>query len=91
MSGDQRVISAREYLNGARRRKVDELPPTLLMREVAELRRLLASVLGVLAERQAESRQLAGIRAVFAAFDWEFDDRQRALEEIERIATGGAQ
>jgi hypothetical protein len=35
---------------------------------------------------QAESRELAEIRAVLAAFDWEFDDRQLALERIERIA-----
>src|SRR2546430_1088467 len=34
-------------------------------------------------------RQLAGIRAVLAAFDWEHSDRQLALEEIERITTGG--
>jgi hypothetical protein len=64
------------------------MPPTLLMREVAELRRLLASVLTVPAEPQAETRQLAAIRAVLAAFDWEFDDHQLALEDIERIATG---
>jgi hypothetical protein len=50
------------------------------------VRRLLASVLAVLAERQAETRQLAEIRAVLAAFDWEFDDRQLALERIEQIA-----
>jgi hypothetical protein len=33
----------------------------------------------------AEER-LARIRAVLAAFDWEFDDRQYALEEIDRLA-----
>jgi hypothetical protein len=49
MSADQRVTSAREFLSGARRRKVDQLPPSLLMRECAELRRLLGQVLDVLA------------------------------------------
>jgi hypothetical protein len=88
MSADQRVTSAREFLDGARRRKVDQLPPSLLMRECAELRRLLGQVLDVLAERQANTRQLAEIRAVFAAFDWERDDRQLALERIEQIAGG---
>jgi hypothetical protein len=31
--------------------------------------------------------QLAAIRAVLARFDWERDDRQYALEEIDRIAS----
>jgi hypothetical protein len=85
---DQRVTLAREYLAEARQRGVEQLPPTLLMREDAELRRLLGQVLGVLAERQDDARQLGEIRAVLAAFDWEFDDRQLALERIERIAEG---
>ena len=91
MSGDERAELAARFLNEARQRGVEQMPPTLLMREVAELRRLLASVLGVLAERQAETRQLAEIRAVLAAFDWEFDDRQIALERIEQLAAGGGQ
>jgi hypothetical protein len=37
---------------------------------------------------RVEASQLAEIRAVLAAFDWEFDDRQLALEHIERIADG---
>ena len=90
---DERAELARRFLAEARQRPVDQLPPTLLMRECAELRRLLGQVLGLLAERQDEGRQLAEIRAVLAAFDWEFDDRQLALEHIERIATetGGSQ
>ena len=32
--------------------------------------------------------KLAEIRRVLSAFDWERDDRQYALEEIERIVTG---
>jgi hypothetical protein len=63
------------------------------MRECAELRRLLGQVLAVLAERQAqrqdEDRQLAEVRQLLAEFDWEFHDRQLALEAIERIVTGG--
>ncbi|HEV8279788.1 MAG TPA: hypothetical protein VGQ26_29425 [Streptosporangiaceae bacterium] len=91
MSADQRVELARQFLAEAQQRSVEQMPPSLLMREAAELRRLLGQVLGVLAERQAETRQLAEIRAVLAAFDWEFSDRQLALEEIERITSGGAQ
>jgi len=88
MSADQRVTAARDYLTDARKRSVDQLPPSLLMRECAELRRLLGHALGMLADRQAEAGRLAEIRAVLARFDWEFDDRQLALEEIDRIAGG---
>jgi hypothetical protein len=88
---DERAEIARAYLATARERPVDQLAPTLLMRECAELRRLLGQVLAVLAERQDEARQLAQVRQLLADFDWEFDDRQYALEAIERIATGGEQ
>jgi hypothetical protein len=43
-----RLAIAREYLAGARRRKVGQLPPTLLVRELAETRRQLGEVLDVL-------------------------------------------
>lgn len=49
MSADERVSQAREYLDDTRRRKVTELPPSLLVRECAELRRLLGQVLDVAA------------------------------------------
>jgi hypothetical protein len=87
--GDERADLARRYLAEARQRDVEQLPPSLLMRECAELRRLLGQVLAVLAERQDGVRQLAEVRAVLAGFDREFDDRQLALEAIERIVTGG--
>jgi hypothetical protein len=86
MSADQRVTAAREFLAGARRRKVDQLPPTLLMRECAELRRLLGQVLDVLAAQRDAAGRLDEIRAVLAVFDWEHHDRQIALERIEQIA-----
>lgn len=88
---DERAELARRYLAEARQRSVEQMPPTVLMREVAELRRLLGQVLAMLAERQDEARQLAEVRAVLAAFDWERSDRQLALEAIERIVTGGEQ
>jgi hypothetical protein len=88
---DERAELARRYLAEARQRDVEQLPPSLLMRECAELRRLLGQVLAVLADRQVDMRQLAGIRAVLDGFDWEFDDRQLALEAIERIVTGSQQ
>jgi antitoxin (DNA-binding transcriptional repressor) of toxin-antitoxin stability system len=40
------------------------------------------------AETGAQQR-LAEIRAILAAFDWERDDSQYALERIEMIADGG--
>ncbi len=36
-----------------------------------------------------DRRRLGEIRGVLAGFDWEHDDRQYALEQIERIAEGG--
>jgi hypothetical protein len=38
-----------------------------------------------------DSAKLAAVRGVLSAFDWECDDRQYALEEIERIVTDGAE
>ena len=36
-----------------------------------------------------DTRRLGEIRALLARFDWEHDDRQLALEAIERIVDGG--
>jgi hypothetical protein len=88
MSADERAELARAYLAEVSATSVEQLPPSVLMRECAELRRLLGQVLGVLAGRQDEARQLAAIRQVLAAFDWECGDWQLALERIERIADG---
>ncbi len=87
MSADPRVQLAREYLAGVRQHKVTTLPPSVLMRECAELRRQLGQVLDTIGQ-EPEAAKLAEIRAVLAAFDWEFDDRQLALEHIERITLG---
>jgi hypothetical protein len=87
----QRIALAAEYLAEVSGTSVEQLPPTVLMRECAELRRLLGQVLGLLAARQDDSRRVAEIRGVLAAFDWEFHDRQLALERIERIAGGDEQ
>jgi hypothetical protein len=38
-------------------------------------------------QRVTASAQLSAIRAVLGRFDWERDDRQLALEAIERIAS----
>lgn len=86
---DERAELARRYLATAREHPVDQLPPSRLMAECAELRRLLGQVLAILAERQDGARQLAEVLQILTAFDWEFDDRQYALEAIERIVTGG--
>ena len=87
MSGpDQRVELAREYLTDVSRRGVEQLPPTVLAREVAELRRLLGQVLAILGERQAGARQVAGTDGPFgterearAASLWE----QQGRPEVE--------
>jgi hypothetical protein len=51
--GDPRVIAAREFLVSARKRKVIDLPPSVLTREDAELRRLLGQVLDYIDESGA--------------------------------------
>jgi phosphoglycerate-specific signal transduction histidine kinase len=94
---DERVTRAREYLRVAQQRDILRQLPSELMRECAESRRQLAALLAVIAERHddavtadlTESRQLAEVRRLLADFDWEFQDRQYALEAIERIVTGG--
>jgi hypothetical protein len=48
MTPDQRVEIAREYLAAARQRDPNHMPPSRLMAEVAETRRLLGSVLAVI-------------------------------------------
>ena len=85
---DQRVTAAREYITYARKVSVAELPQLAVMRLAAELRRQLGQVLDYIAEGEtgSEAARLAAIRAVLAGFDWEYHDRQLALEEIERIA-----
>ena len=89
MTPDQRVEIARDYLHGARQRDVQHLPPTRLMVEVAETRHQLAQILAVVGALEDAAGKLKEIRAVFEAFNWEFDDRQLALEAIERIVAGG--
>jgi hypothetical protein len=51
VSADQRAELAAEYLADVTQRPVDQVPPSLLMRECADLR-LLGQVLGILAERR---------------------------------------
>lgn len=40
-------------------------------------------------EVAADTQRLDRVRVVLAKFDWEHDDRQYALESIERIVEGG--
>ena len=77
MSADQRVTSAREFLFGTAPQG-GPAAPSLLMRECAELRRLLGQVLDVLAAYRDAAAQLAEIRDVLDRFDWEYGGRQRA-------------
>ena len=90
MTADQRVTNAREYLGYARQCRVADLPHSAVMRMAAELRRQLGQVLDVVTEIEADPAegQLAAIRAVLARFDWEHDNRQYALEAIQRIVDG---
>ena len=50
----------------------------------------LADMLGYVlaAPASAEARKLTAIRQLLADFNWEFHDRQLALEEIDRIVGG---
>jgi hypothetical protein len=56
-----------------------------LLAELADTAERLAG------EEQAgeDTRRLGEIRALLAGFDWEYHDRQLALEAIDRIADGG--
>ena len=53
-----------------------------------ELGQLTAIIERLAAEAADDARRLCEIRAVLAGFDWEHDDRQFALEAIDRIAGG---
>jgi hypothetical protein len=53
------------------------------------LARTTRQLLEIIDDLTGGARQLAEVRQILAAFDWEFDDRQYALEAIERIVTGG--
>jgi hypothetical protein len=53
------------------------------------LARTARQLLEIVGDLTGGARQLAEVRALLAAFDWEHDDRQYALEAIERIVTGG--
>jgi hypothetical protein len=75
-------------------------PVTAYARAISEAQGLL-SELAAIVERSGdadarspvwpdpETQKLAEIRALLEAFDWEFDDRQYALEAIDRIVTRG--
>ena len=86
---DQRITAAREYLAVAQQSDVLHLPPSALLRECAESRRQLAAVLAAVDGQADAAGRLARIRQVLAEFDWEFHDRQLALEAIDRIQAGG--
>jgi hypothetical protein len=73
--GDYRIQAAREYLDGARKRRVTELPPSLLERECAELRRTAGQLLDVITE-QASALQEA--RAALLSSAASLDDGQAA-------------
>lgn len=47
------------------------------------------ATLALAASAEDDTRRLDRIRVVLAKFDWEHDDRQLALEAIDRIADGG--
>ena len=56
--------------------------------EMAYLARAQVHATLALAAEAEDARRLQAIRALVAKFDWEHDDRQYALEAIERIAEG---
>jgi len=50
VTGHERAELAREYLASVRQHKVTELPPSVLVRECAELRRQLGQVLDAIGQ-----------------------------------------
>jgi len=81
-----------DYVNGA-----GTADPIELSLWAARLADMLGIILAILDEGDqaaeqfpAAAVQLAEIRLVLEAFDWETDDRQYALEQIDQIVSGGA-
>ena len=56
---------------------------------LAELAGIVERLDGDEDQGDEDTRRLDRIRVVLAKFDWEHDDRQLALEAIERITEGG--
>jgi hypothetical protein len=65
------------------------LAASALARTARQLLEIIDGLAGREDQELAEAGQLAQVRALLAAFDWSVDDRQYALEAIERIVTGG--
>jgi hypothetical protein len=91
---ERRIIDAARELAGlsdaaiyARFGEGSVSPVTAYARAIGEAQRLLSELAGI----AGAAAQLAEIRALLAAFDWECDDRQLALEAIDRIVSGGQQ
>jgi len=55
----ERVTLARDFLAAAKRRRVADLPVAVLMREDAELRRILGEMLTLLADCEDDEQQRA--------------------------------
>jgi hypothetical protein len=87
-AADQRVTYARDalrYWDGGQWADTGALTAKVAFRLADAIRQLLA----LIDEGEADGAQLAEVRAIIAAFDWEQDDRQYALEKIKQIVTGG--
>jgi hypothetical protein len=57
--------------------------------EMRQIARAQVHATLALAAAAEDTRRLDRIRVVLAKFDWEHDDRQLALEAIDRIVDGG--
>ena len=86
MSADPRVQLAREYLAAARQHKVDILPPSVLVRECAELRRQLGKVLDAIG--QAEAVDVAG--QLISLATWMDDQLASETASRQYIAEGAS-
>ena len=85
MHGAAQLLDA--YVRAA---AVPDEPTEATRPSVREAARRGARKAAALAEHEAEdTRRLNRIRELLARFDWEHEDRQYALEAIERIADGG--
>ena len=79
-SADQRVTLARTYLADVARQHVDQLPPSVLARECAELRRQLGQVLAVV-NGHAATLTGAQLGVVLAALNDAATFRERRAAE----------
>jgi hypothetical protein len=90
VSADRRLTAAREYFAEVKDEPIRYTAFADLQSMATKLRRHLGAVLDYIGEGETGSvaATLAAVREVLDGFDWEYHDRQLALEAIQRIVDG---